>query len=139
MFSGPDRVARQRSDADEQGWQRIAREVRHVDPKVVVFDLLLSGDQADHPFSGIIYANRCKTEWPECGVVVVTTGGDQDLGGIIKRQKDVDEQKKQGGWPVDFAWVKPWGPAGDSPKATKVEADMAGLIRRSKRPSVTEA
>jgi hypothetical protein len=121
----------------EQGWRWIAAEVRRVDPKVVVFDYLLSKNLGNQSYDGLFYGNRCKdrTYWPEMGVVLVTTGGDHDQAGQIREQEELDKQRIDNKWAIDFAWIKPWGAARSTVTETKVQADLQKLIRHSRRPS----
>jgi hypothetical protein len=114
----------------------VSEKIREVDPRVVVFDYLLSGQQGDSPYNGAALANECKAEhWPEMGAILATTGGDGELTGIIESQTVLDEINSREQWPLDFAWIKPWGPNGEFMSQHVVEHHVRDLIRESKRPS----
>jgi hypothetical protein len=117
------------------GWRWIESEILRIDPKVVVFDFLLAKQFGDVPYDGLEYGNRCKTHWAELGVILITTGGDATQGQRIASQEQLDELRRANAWPIDAAWIKPWGPAEASVPDTKVQVETQTLIRQSRRPS----
>jgi len=156
LVSDPDNVAAERISGEESPaifieppreekqadamWQTLKKSIREYNPRVVVFDYLLGGSKGDQP-NGIAFGIRCKEAWPDLGVVIVTTGGDGALEGIIKSQEELDEQRARFDWPVNDAWVKPWGPAGKNVAGHIIQTSIpyrdrvAKLINNASRPS----
>ena len=65
-----------------------------------------------------------------------------DLEGTIASQQELDRQKAaaeqtEHPWEIDYAWVKPWGPAGNAQENFPVAHLVAALIEnpRTWRPS----
>lgn len=128
-------TGRHPNDEAEQGWHWIESEIRRVNPKVVVLDYLLAKHLGNLSYDGLDYGKRCKELWVELGVVLVTTGGDDDLAGHICRQTDLDKQRTGNQWPIDAAWIKPWGTAQATASDTKVQVGLQKLLRSSRSPS----
>jgi hypothetical protein len=119
------------SERADQGLRKVLAEIGRVDPRVVVVDLLLSGKEGPMPFNGAEYAEESKRRWKHLGVIVVTTGGDPDQGGLMITPEELEEQKKA--WGIDYAWFKPRGAA--SEKDEGVAQALKLLIKESLRPS----
>ena len=136
-FSQASPTGRRPDEEAEQGWRWIQAEVPRVNPKVVVFDYLLSKNLGNQSYDGLYYGRRCKDRacWPEMGVVLVTTGGDRDQAGQIRAQEELDKQRIDNKWAIDFAWIKPWWTAQSTVADTKAQAELQKLIRQSRRPS----
>jgi hypothetical protein len=117
----------------ETGWLMLKKEIVATNPRVVVIDYLLTGLSGSNVFDGIEYSNRCKHAWPHLGVILVTSGGDGELEGVIRSQKELDEQKNRNDWSMDHAWVKPWGPSADASAHRPVQDIVKVLIEQSWR------
>lgn len=122
-------------------WRSLRDSLLQQDPKVVVLDYLLSGESGNDPFDGVSYGMRCKETWPDMGIIIVTTGGDGMLEGLLASQKELDEQKSHFKWRFNYAWIKPWGPAAHKQTGGIVNTGiryrelMHELLRSSRRPS----
>lgn len=118
----------------------VLQRIEEADPKVVVFDYLLSGPSGSEPVDGLELGIVCKKKWPHIGVILVTTGGEGDLTGTVGSQAELDRQKRDHDWPIDYAWIKPWSAAGQKDVKRGVRlpdwSQCAGrLIENSQRPS----
>jgi len=123
--------------------RQVAQQVKEHDPCIVIVDWLLSGESGEDPFSGFDIAALCKEKWPDMGVVLVTTGGDDDMALLLKNQMALDDSLSRvpADSRPDYAWIKPWGPSarldlafrGDLgiPHRTRIR----DLLEGSKRPS----
>ncbi len=136
-FAQANASGRRPNEEAEQGWEWVQSEIRRTDPKVVVFDYLLSKNLGSQSFDGLHYGKLCKGRdfWPELGIVLVTTGGDGDQTGQIREQLELDNQRVNNKWPIDYAWIKPWGTARSTATNTKVQTELKKLVHQSRRPS----
>lgn len=135
-------IALRPADLKTQGrvqWRHVKAKLVELDPRLVIFDWLLSGDSGDSPFSGLEFAREARDAWENLGVIVVTSGGDGELATILAQQQDLDEQRARHGWRIDAAWVKPWGPGKKllNPHPTQIDfrAAVQGILKKSLRPS----
>ena len=112
------------------GYRRVEADVRHSRPRVVVLDYLLTGIEGNMPFDGLAYGTQLKEQWPDLGVIIVTTGGP-----VIGSQEMLNEQKQLHGWPIDYAWIKNWSEeAMGAYEDTVVQPMIEALIAQSIRP-----
>ena len=117
-------------------WQAVEKKIAETNPLVVVFDYLLADE------NGAQFARHAKQRWPRLGVILVSTGGDGELEGVLLKQHEADEaldnMDANQGRP-DCFWIKPWGRArADRPYdqvSRAMHLDYRGKVRELLRAS----
>ncbi len=128
----------QACESDDTLWNHILCKTRIYDPKVVILDAFASTDSAEDasPEGGLEYATRLKEEYPDMGVVVLTSGVIQRNAPAVGTQEELDTLKKQKSWSIDAAWLRPWSEvATESLTPEQVQEKKKRLFDHSLRQS----